>query len=96
VPEVGEVGIVLAPPANESDGLLAWATVKVGPLLLAGLAVRRRTDGEITVTFPARRDQRGTLHRQVTVLDPALDRLIRASVIAEYVEAARKAGRGPR
>jgi hypothetical protein len=83
--EIGEVGIVLAPEHDERVGLLAWARLKVGPFLLAGLSVRRNLAGDLTVTFPARKDRRGTLHREVTPLDPDLDRRIRAVVIAAYV-----------
>ena len=91
--EVRDVGIVLAPPSQESEGLMAWARIRLGPLIVSGLAVRRTGAGAITVTYPARKDQRGTLHREVTVADPDLDRLIRVAVIAEYLEQRRRAGR---
>jgi hypothetical protein len=91
--DVGEVAVVRASAANEDDGLLAWARVRVGPLELAGLAVRLNVAGEIVVTFPARKDRRGTLHREVTPLDPDLDLRIRAAVIAGYMKERGRSGR---
>jgi hypothetical protein len=91
--EVREVGIVLAPAHDEAEGLLAWASVVARGIAIEGITVRRRRDGEIVVTYPARKAGRGGLYRIVTPTDPALDRSIRAAVIAEYIEARRKAGR---
>jgi hypothetical protein len=93
--EVRDVGIVLAGDWDEPTGLLAWATVTVGPIQLAGLTVRRRHGDDLTVTFPARKDRRGSLHREITVLDGELDRRIRAAVVAAYVNGRGKAGRRP-
>lgn len=90
---IGEVGIVLAPIHHEVDGLLAWVRVRVGPFLLAGLSVRRTLTDEIAVAFPARRDRRGTLHREITTLDPDLDSRIRAAVIAAYLLVRSRQGR---
>jgi hypothetical protein len=84
--EVKDVAVVVAGAADERAGLLGWAQLQVGPLLLAGLSVRRNVVGELTVTFPARRDRRGALHRQITPLDPDLDGRIRAAVITAYIE----------
>jgi DNA-binding cell septation regulator SpoVG len=91
------VGVVLAAPALENEGLLAWCRVELAGLLrLDGLAVRRRLhDSEITVTFPSKRDQHGDLHRQITPLDPDLDRSIRAAVVAAYIAERARAGRRP-
>lgn len=90
---VDEVGIVLAGPSDERRGLLAWGRARVGPFVFSGLAVRLNGAGDIVVTYPARKDRSGSLHREVTTLDPELDGRIRAAVVAAYIEERGKAGR---
>jgi hypothetical protein len=91
---VSVIAVAIATPAQEQEGLLGWCQIEVGPLRLAGLAIRRRRDGTITMTFPSRKDQNGDLHRQITALDPDLDGRIRAAVIAAYVAERAKHGSG--
>jgi hypothetical protein len=93
---VRDVALVIAGPANEERGLLAWAAISIGPLRLDGLAVRRRLDGELIVTYPARKDPGGKLHRSMTPLDPELDRQIRTSIIAAYLNETRRTGQEDR
>jgi hypothetical protein len=93
---ITNVGIALAPRGEMHRGLLAWASVDYGGLRFDGLAIRRRLDGEVIVTYPARKDGSGGLHHAITPLDPELDRRIRAAVLGAYLDARRKAGREDR
>lgn len=94
--EVNEVGVVLAGPADERQGLLGWGRAQVGPFVFSGLAVRLNGAGEIVVTYPARKDRSGGLHREVTTLDADLDGRIRAAVIAAYAAERTRCGRRSR
>lgn len=94
--DIEDVAIALAPTHQEREGLLAWANLRVGPFQLNGLAIRRRLDGALIVTYPARKDPRGGLHRSITPLDPELDRRIRAAVTDAYLDVQRAAGREDR
>ena len=85
--------IILAAPDQERGGLLGWAGVAVGPFRLDGLAIRRRLDGEVIVTYPAKKDARGGVHHAITPLDPELDRRIRTAVLSAYVAERARHGR---
>jgi hypothetical protein len=91
--QIREVAIVLAGPPDERAGLLAWAQLRVGPFHLEGLSVRRTLGGEIAVTIHARKDRRGTLHPQITLLDADLERRIRVAVTTAYIAERAKHGR---
>lgn len=93
VATIRNVAVILATPDQENGGLLAWAGLAVGPFSFDGLAIRRRLDGEVIVTYPARKDGRGGVHPAITTLDPELDRRIKAAVIAAYVAERAKCGR---
>jgi hypothetical protein len=92
---VSDVGIILAGEWDTPSGLLGWARLQVGPLTLSGLAIRRNLQGDTVVTYPARKDRGGALHREVSVLDADLDSRIRSAVIAAYIDARTRAGRRP-
>ena len=52
-------------PAGDADrrtGLLGWVGCVVGGFRLDGLAVRRMCNGQLSLTYPARRDRRGNEH----------------------------------
>lgn len=54
---VGEVRIRMADRAG--DGLIAWASCVInGCLFLNNIAIRRGADGELLLTFPAKRSRR--------------------------------------
>jgi hypothetical protein len=94
--EIEDVGVVLAPPAMQATGLLAWATVLVAGIRIDGLVVRRRlSDDRLSVTFPMRRAENGVLHPVVAIVDDAQRRRIEVEVLAAYLEAARRVGRNP-
>jgi hypothetical protein len=95
--DVRDVQIVLAPPATADTGLCAWATVAVSGVRIDGLAARRSwRDGALSVTWPERRAANGARHPIVAVEDDGLRRRVEAVVLAEYLAAARRAGRNRR
>jgi hypothetical protein len=87
------VAILAGTSEQERQGLLGWARVEVGSFRFDGLAIRRRLDGEVIVTYPARKDGRGSVHPAITPLDPELDRRIKASILSAYVAARARHGR---
>lgn len=87
------VAILASSSEQERQGLLGWARVQVGPFRFDGLAIRRRLDGVVIVTYPAKKDARGGVHYAITPLDPELDRRIRAAVLSEYSAERAKCGR---
>lgn len=57
-------------PAHTGGGLLGWVSFTVdGDLVIDGVAVRRTLLGELTISWPWRRDTRGRLHHHVRPLD---------------------------
>jgi DNA-binding cell septation regulator SpoVG len=76
-------------PAVAESGLLAWASCRLGPIRVQGLAVRRTLSGHLSVTFPSRRDRRGRKHEIVAPLDRATRREIEAAILAVWRNAAR-------
>lgn len=95
--EIEGVAVMLAPPDVRDTGLLAWATVSVRGFRIDGLAARRSLrGGALSVTWPERRAANGARHPIVAVEDDALRRRVEFAVLAEYLKAARRAGRNRR
>lgn len=90
---IRNVAVILATPEQENGGLLGWAGLTVGAFRFDGLAIRRRLDGKMIVTYPAKKDGRGGVHHAITPLDPDLDRRIRTAIISAYVAERAKRGR---
>ena len=60
---IAEVRLVRAGYAEEQRGLLGWVSFQLGDRLRAdGVAVRRTTDGRLTLSYPERRDRAGKAH----------------------------------
>lgn len=91
--EVHDVAVLVAPPHVRDTGLMAWASVCVGPVRIDGLTVRITTGDSLKVTWPMRKANNGLLHAVAHVVDDALRGRVEAAVIAEYLNAARRAGR---
>jgi hypothetical protein len=95
--EVEGVAVMLASPETRDTGLLGWARVLVAGFEIDGLAVRRRRrDDRLSVTWPERRSRNGEPHPIVSPVDDALRGRVEAAVLAEYLAAARRAGRNRR
>ena len=52
-----------------SSGLLGFVSFQLGEVLLDGVAVRRTRDGELTLSFPQRRDRSGRTHDLIRPID---------------------------
>jgi DNA-binding cell septation regulator SpoVG len=64
-------------PARALDvaaGLLGYARVQVGDLLVDSVAIRRARDGRHVISFPARRDRGGVDHDIVAPVTGAVAR----------------------
>jgi len=57
---ISEVRVRLVPSGN--DGLLAYASCRLGDYLLNDIAVRRAKDGNIILTYPRRLSASGRPH----------------------------------
>ena len=57
--------------ARQRDGLLGWLSLRIGNLLLDGVALRRTSRGDLTLSWPARRDRGGRDHPVVWPVDDA-------------------------
>jgi DNA-binding cell septation regulator SpoVG len=57
---ISEVRVRLVP--NGQDGLLAYASCRLGDYLLNDIAVRRAKDGNIILTYPRRLSSSGRPH----------------------------------
>jgi DNA-binding cell septation regulator SpoVG len=56
--------------SNVGDGLLGFTSfILDGDVLIDGVAVRRTIWGELTLSWPARKDTRGRLHHHVRPVD---------------------------
>lgn len=84
VPDVSAIIISPAPPSEAERGVLAWVSCTLaGRCRIDGLAIRRTLQGELRVTFPARRDRGGRRHAYVW----PIDRDDRASIEHEILHA---------
>lgn len=54
-----------ASPADQLAGLLGYVRVDLGDFLLDGLTLRKTRQGEVRLSFPARKDQHGRRHPHV-------------------------------
>jgi hypothetical protein len=76
---ISDVVVHDALPVDKILGLLAYATIRLGPIRIDSLQVRRGRDGAHYVKWAARKDASGFEHPFVEIADP----LIRPAVHAE-------------
>ncbi len=67
--------------AHRRSGLLGWVRCIVGGFRLDGLAVRRKSNGRLSLTYPERQDSRGRLHTLVLPVDREAQRAIEREVL---------------
>jgi DNA-binding cell septation regulator SpoVG len=61
---ISDVRFTAAPETLRGTGLRGWASCRLNDLLnLQGLAIRRTRNGDITISFPRRKDEYGTEHQ---------------------------------
>ncbi len=71
-----------ARPLDVAAGLLGFARVQVGELLIDGVAIRRARDGRNVISLPSRRDRSGVEHSLIAPISSAVGRDIEAQVLA--------------
>lgn len=79
------VAVLAYRPAKAADrqaGLLGFARVQVGDLLIDGVAIRRARDGRHVISLPARRDRGGAEHSVVAPVSNAVGREIEREVLS--------------
>ena len=60
-PNVSILAIASAAPTEWQQGLIGWLTLQVDEILvLDGIALRQAWDGRMVLSYPARRDRRGS------------------------------------
>jgi DNA-binding cell septation regulator SpoVG len=73
-------------PARSLDvaaGLLGYARVQVGDLVVDSVAIRRARDGRHLISLPSRRDRGGVEHSVVAPVSSAVGRELEALVLAD-------------
>lgn len=73
-------------PASDRDaerGLLAFVSLEYGQLALDGITMRRTAQGNLTLSWPERRDRQGRRHAILRPLDDKARLDIEAAVLAE-------------
>jgi hypothetical protein len=68
---------------DQAAGLLGYAHVQVGELLIDGVAIRRARDGRHVIALPSRRDRAGVEHSIVAPSSNAVGRELEALVLAD-------------
>ncbi len=69
---ITSVAFINARPADVRTGLLGWVTCVLNhAVLLDGITLRRTADGQLALSYPARRDRTGNQHPYIRPLDDA-------------------------
>jgi hypothetical protein len=93
--EISDVVLHDALPADQILGLLAYATIRLGPFRLDSLQVRRGRDGTFYVKWPARVDAGDYEHPYVEIADITIRKMIHDGVERAVLARARAEGRIP-
>jgi hypothetical protein len=81
-PPITRVRLTSASFHQSRAGLIGYVTLQYGDLLVDGITLRVTSRGRPTLTFPARRDQRGREHPLVRPADRKTRDAIEAAVFA--------------
>lgn len=69
-PSVSKVVLAPTAPSEIERGLLGWVSFDIeGALRVDGVALRRRLDGRLTLSFPCRKGKAGDSHPYLRPLD---------------------------
>lgn len=80
--DVADVHFTAAALQEIEEGLLGWARLTLnGVLRLDGIAVRRTLGGHVTISFPARRDRAGRVHKLMRPVNAEVGREIEHQVL---------------
>lgn len=77
--------------AHRATGLLGWLSCEINGLVVDGITVRRTRQGQLSVSFPKRREAGG---RRRTTVRPR-DERARAAIEAQVVAALRRGAHIP-
>ena len=80
-PSITVMAFTSAPTPDRERGLVGWLSLRIGDLLLDGVTLRRTREGNLALSWPARRDRHGTDHPVVCPVDNAARRGIEALVM---------------
>ena len=78
------VSIVAFSTSSADDmarGLIGWLSLRVGRIVLDGIAVRRTRDGRISLSYPERADRHGDRHPYIRPVDECARREIELQVL---------------
>lgn len=70
-----------ARPLDVAAGLLGYARVQVGDLLVDSVAIRRARDGRHLISLPSRKDRSGVEHSLIVPISSAVGRDIEAQIL---------------
>jgi hypothetical protein len=72
-----------APARDQRTGLLGWITIRVGPFVAEGIALRRTRDGRLALSYPARTDAKGRRHPVFWPTDDASRVLVETNILKQ-------------
>ena len=82
-PAISRVFLAQATPSDIGAGLLGWVSFDLDGLLrVDGVALRRRLDGRLTLSFPCRKGRAGDSHPYLRPLDAQARAIIERQVFA--------------
>jgi DNA-binding cell septation regulator SpoVG len=91
-PSISEVRFRLVPQGR--DGLLAYASCRLGDHILNDIAVRRAKDGNIILTYPRRLSSSGTPHYIHRPVNRHMAEILERAILGE-VRSLLRDGEGP-
>lgn len=74
---------IRASAADERSGLLGYASIFVGNLIVDGIVLRRTASGRFALSYPARTDKSGHRHPYLRPIDDEARRAIERTLFAQ-------------
>ena len=78
--DIKNVAFSAASELERATGLLGWTSFTSGGMVIDGVAVRRTRNGDLTLSWPRRRDRHGREHPVVRPQDDRTRQLLEAAV----------------
>ena len=82
---VRSISITPSPAADQQRGLLAYASVALGPYKIDGITVRRTRAGKLAISYPTRTAGDGTAHAYF-LPDPAAREAFEKEILNAYLQ----------
>ena len=80
-PKVSSVRMIPSSKAEAESGLFGYVSFRLGPVLVDGVTLRRTLDGDLTLSYPARRDGAGRDHPYIRPLNGEVRQAIEAQIL---------------